>query len=68
MLAALAKVGVGVTAIGQDSWARRRLRRSISGADADLFMGNAGTAIRPLTAALAAVGRTLPIVRRAAHA
>ena len=35
---------------------------------ADLFLGNAGTAFRPLTAALALSGGHYQAVRRAAHA
>ena len=35
---------------------------------AELFLGNAGTAFRPLTAVLAFAGGTLPVVGRAAHA
>ena len=35
---------------------------------AELFLGNAGTAFRPLTAVLALMRRRLPPVRRAAHA
>ena len=52
MLAALAQLGVGIETHGPDSV-------SVQGAaqfpirEADLFLGNAGTAIRPLTAALA---------------
>ena len=56
MLAALAKVGVGVTAIGHNAWAVEGCGGLFPVRDADLFMGNAGTAIRPLTAALALSG------------
>ena len=55
MLAALALLGVGIETHGADSV-------SVSGAgefpvkEAELFLGNAGTAIRPLTAALALMG------------
>jgi 3-phosphoshikimate 1-carboxyvinyltransferase len=56
MLAALARVGVGVTAIGHKAWAVEGCGGAFPVRDADLFMGNAGTAIRPLTAALALSG------------
>ena len=56
MLAALAKVGVGATAIGRTSWRIQGCGGIFPVKDADLFMGNAGTAIRPLTAALALSG------------
>jgi len=56
MLAALAKVGVGVTALGGNAWRVEGCNGVFPVKDADLFMGNAGTAIRPLTAALALSG------------
>jgi 3-phosphoshikimate 1-carboxyvinyltransferase len=56
MLTALARVGVGVTAIGHKAWAVEGCGGAFPVRDADLFMGNAGTAIRPLTAALALSG------------
>ncbi|MDP2196543.1 MAG: bifunctional 3-phosphoshikimate 1-carboxyvinyltransferase/cytidylate kinase [Rhodocyclaceae bacterium] len=62
MLAALAKVGVNVTpvtpvtAIGQNAYRVTGCAGVFPGKDAALFMGNAGTAIRPLTAALALSG------------
>lgn len=56
MLAALAKVGVGVTAIGPKAWSVEGCGGVFPVRDAELFMGNAGTAIRPLTAALALSG------------
>jgi len=56
MLAALAKVGVGVTAMGGNTWRVEGCGGVFPVKDADLFMGNAGTAIRPLTAALALSG------------
>jgi len=59
MLTALASLGVGLEPKGANCW---RIR-GIGGAggafpvkQGDLFMGNAGTAIRPLTAALALSG------------
>jgi len=56
MLDALRKVGVGVTAIGSNSWSIAGCGGVFPGKTGDLFMGNAGTAIRPLTAALALSG------------
>ncbi|NJD35282.1 MAG: bifunctional 3-phosphoshikimate 1-carboxyvinyltransferase/cytidylate kinase [Betaproteobacteria bacterium] len=56
MLAALAKVGVGVTTLGADAWRVDGCDGVFPVKDADLFMGNAGTAIRPLPAALALSG------------
>ncbi|MDP2168977.1 MAG: bifunctional 3-phosphoshikimate 1-carboxyvinyltransferase/cytidylate kinase [Rhodocyclaceae bacterium] len=56
MLAALQKVGVGVTALGNNAYRVVGCAGVFPGKDADLFMGNAGTAIRPLTATLALSG------------
>ncbi|MBN8476126.1 bifunctional 3-phosphoshikimate 1-carboxyvinyltransferase/cytidylate kinase [Sulfuritalea sp.] len=56
MLEALRKVGVGVTALGGNAWRVDGCGGLFPVKDADLFMGNAGTAIRPLTAALALSG------------
>jgi 3-phosphoshikimate 1-carboxyvinyltransferase len=56
MLAALQKVGVGITALGGNAWRVEGCDGVFPVKDADLFMGNAGTAIRPLTAALALSG------------
>jgi 3-phosphoshikimate 1-carboxyvinyltransferase len=56
MLAALQGVGVGVTAIANTTWRVEGCGGVFPVKDADLFMGNAGTAIRPLTAALALSG------------
>jgi 3-phosphoshikimate 1-carboxyvinyltransferase len=56
MLEALQKVGVGVTALGGNAWRVTGCNGVFPVKDADLFMGNAGTAIRPLTAALALSG------------
>jgi 3-phosphoshikimate 1-carboxyvinyltransferase len=53
MLAALQKVGVGVTALGANVYRVAGCAGVFPGKEANLFMGNAGTAIRPLTAALA---------------
>jgi 3-phosphoshikimate 1-carboxyvinyltransferase len=56
MLDALQKVGVGVTALGANAYRVAGCAGVFPGKDADLFMGNAGTAIRPLTAALVLSG------------
>ena len=56
MLAALARVGVGVTAIGHNAWAVEGCGGAFPVRDADLFMGNAGTAMRLLAAAVALSG------------
>ena len=56
MLDALEKLGVGETAINPASWRIEGCGGTFRIKDADLFMGNAGTAIRPLTAALALSG------------
>jgi len=56
MLAALQQLGVGVTAIGTNAYRVSGCAGVFPGKDAELFMGNAGTAIRPLTAALALSG------------
>jgi 3-phosphoshikimate 1-carboxyvinyltransferase len=56
MLVALQKVGVGVTALGNNAYRITGCRGRFPVKQADLLMGNAGTAIRPLTAALAISG------------
>ena len=56
MLVALGKLGVGVTDLGGNAWRVEGCDGVFTIKDADLFMGNAGTAIRPLTAALALSG------------
>ncbi|MBS3935053.1 MAG: bifunctional 3-phosphoshikimate 1-carboxyvinyltransferase/cytidylate kinase [Sulfuritalea sp.] len=59
MLAALAKVGANVTpvtALGNNAYRVAGCAGVFPGKAAELFMGNAGTAIRPLTAALALSG------------
>lgn len=56
MLAALRKLGVGVAEIGRNAYRVSGGGGVFPVKDADLFMGNAGTAIRPLTAALALSG------------
>ena len=52
MLAALTQLGVGIETHGPDSVSVRGAEQ-FPIREADLFLGNAGTAIRPLTAALA---------------
>ena len=63
MLDALAALGVGIAQSADGSAAGGGLTAVVEGCagdlpvrEADLFLGNAGTAFRPLTAALAAVG------------
>jgi 3-phosphoshikimate 1-carboxyvinyltransferase len=56
MLSALAALGVGLDALGPNAWRVRGVGGPFPVKQGDLFMGNAGTAIRPLTAALALSG------------
>ena len=53
MLAALAKLGVTVTSLGNGDFRITGCGGIFPNSQADLFLGNAGTAFRPLTAALA---------------
>jgi len=53
MLEALAALGVLIEKIGDDNWRVNGNGGNASVKQADLFLGNAGTAFRPLTAALA---------------
>lgn len=53
MLSALAALGVGLDAAGQNVWRVRGVGGPFPAKQAELFLGNAGTAFRPLTAALA---------------
>jgi len=53
MLEALEKLGIPLEKIGENNWRVRGNGGKISVKQADLFLGNAGTAFRPLTAALA---------------
>lgn len=53
MLQALKTLGCSATPIDKKSWRITGLAAQLPVAHADLFMGNAGTAMRPLTAALA---------------
>jgi len=57
MLAALTTLGVSLhEAQGQGSWTVQGTGGAFAVKHADLFLGNAGTAVRPLTAALAVNG------------
>ena len=56
MLDALRQLGVDVVASGPNGYRVAGCGGVFPVKDADLFMGNAGTAIRPLTAALALMG------------
>lgn len=58
MLEALASLGVGVTKTGENDYRVVGTGGSFPNKEADLFLGNAGTAFRPLTAALALSGGT----------
>jgi 3-phosphoshikimate 1-carboxyvinyltransferase len=53
MLAALRQLGIGVDPLAGDSWRIAGVGGVFPIKQADLFLGNAGTAFRPLTAALA---------------
>ncbi len=56
MLTALAALGIGLESKGPNCWRVRGAGGVFPVKQGDLFMGNAGTAIRPLTAALALSG------------
>jgi len=56
MLEALKTLGVGVTALGGENWLIKGCAGRFPIKQAELFLGNAGTAFRPLTAALALAG------------
>ncbi len=56
MLEALKSLGVGVTHRGAESWSIKGCGGIFPVKQAELFLGNAGTAFRPLTAALALAG------------
>ncbi len=56
MLDALKTLGVGVTHLGGDDWRIAGCGGRFPTKAAELFLGNAGTAFRPLTAALALAG------------
>jgi 3-phosphoshikimate 1-carboxyvinyltransferase len=56
MLDALATLGLPPQSLGGDDWAVQGSGGEFPVKEADLFLGNAGTAFRPLTAALALAG------------
>ena len=56
MLDALKVLGVGVTHLGGENWQIKGCGGTFPTKKAELFLGNAGTAFRPLTAALALSG------------
>jgi 3-phosphoshikimate 1-carboxyvinyltransferase len=56
MLEALQTLGVGVTSLGGEAWKIVGCCGRFPVRQAELFLGNAGTAFRPLTAALALAG------------
>ena len=56
MLKALAVLGVEIESLGDDAYRVEGCSGRFPVREAELFMGNAGTAIRPLTAALAVCG------------
>lgn len=53
MLESLTKLGVKLDQIGEHDWRVHGCAGNFDNKQADLFLGNAGTAFRPLTAALA---------------
>ena len=56
MLDALKLLGVGITHLGGENWQIKGCGGKFSTTTTELFLGNAGTAFRPLTAALALSG------------
>jgi 3-phosphoshikimate 1-carboxyvinyltransferase len=56
MLESLAALGVGVESLGGENWRINGCGGRFLVRQAELFLGNAGTAFRPLTAALALAG------------
>ena len=56
MLEALQALGVGVVHLGDENWQITGCAGQFPVRQAELFLGNAGTAFRPLTAALALAG------------
>ncbi len=58
MLDALAALGVGIIKTGENDYRVSGVGGAFTNKQADLFLGNAGTAFRPLTAALALSGGT----------
>ncbi len=53
MLESLAKLGIALDNFADNAWRVQGCAANFSNKQADLFLGNAGTAFRPLTAALA---------------
>jgi 3-phosphoshikimate 1-carboxyvinyltransferase len=58
MLEALTQLGIGLENFAPDAWRVTGCGGQFPNRQADLFLGNAGTAVRPLTAALALSGGT----------
>ena len=58
MLEALASLGVKLNKTGENDYRLQGVGGEFPNKEADLFLGNAGTAFRPLTAALAFAGGT----------
>ena len=58
MLEALASLGVKLSKTGDNDYLLQGVAGQFPNKEADLFLGNAGTAFRPLTAALAFAGGT----------
>lgn len=56
MLAALRQLGVGIASLGDNAYRIRGVGGAFPVKQAELLLGNAGTAFRPLTAALAVSG------------
>ena len=56
MLEALTTLGINVTSLGDNAYCIKGCGGEIPQKEANLFLGNAGTAFRPLTAALALAG------------
>jgi 3-phosphoshikimate 1-carboxyvinyltransferase len=56
MLEALRALGVTVESLGNNAWCIHGVGGRVPNKRAELFLGNAGTAFRPLTAALALAG------------
>ena len=56
MLEALEQLGIKLTNTGENNWVVEGCNGNFPNKNANLFLGNAGTAFRPLTAALAFAG------------
>src|SRR5262249_25371238 len=56
MLDGLRKLGVGCQRMSEDQWRIHGCAGRLPALEADLYLGNAGTAFRPLTAVLALTG------------